>query len=95
MTQMNMSTKQKQTHRLQSRLVVHEVEGSRRGLSWVFGVSRFKLLPSECIYKVLLYITRNYIQSPGINHDGKEYLRENVCMFKTESLCYTAKIDTH
>lgn len=95
MTQMNTSTKQKHTHRLQSRLVVHQVEGSRRGVNWEFGVSRFKLLLSECRDKVLLCITRNSIPSPGINHDRKEYLKKNVCMFKTESLCCAAKIDTH
>ena len=26
--------------------------------------------------KVLLYSTGNYIQSPGINHNGKEYFTE-------------------
>ena len=27
-----------------------------------------------------------YIQSPGINHDGKGYFKKNVYMFKNESL---------
>ena len=36
-----------------------------------FGVGRSKLL--ECINKVLLYSTVNYIQSLGIKHNGKEH----------------------
>ena len=44
--------------------------------------------------KVLLYTTRNYIQCPMINHNGKEY--EKACLYIciTESLCYTAEINT-
>ena len=38
-----------------------------------FGISRCKLLYIEWINNnVLLYITRNYIQYPIINHNGKE-----------------------
>ena len=45
-----------------------------RGMDWEFGVGRYKLLHLEWINnKVLLYSTGNYIQSPGINHNGKEY----------------------
>ena len=40
--------------------------------------------------KALLYSTGNYIQSLGINHNGKEYFKKNVYMYKTESLCHTA-----
>ena len=28
--------------------------------------------------EVLLYSTENYIQSPGIDHDGKEYKKEYI-----------------
>ena len=42
--------------------------------------------------KVLLYSTGNYIRHRVINHDGKEYEKEYVCL--TESLCYTAVINT-
>ena len=46
--------------------------------------------------KVLLYSTGNYIQYPEINHNGKEYKKEYiyicVCVYITESLCYTAEI---
>ena len=43
-----------------------------RGMDWEFAAGRRKLLHLEWINKVLLYSTRNYIQSPGINHNGKE-----------------------
>ena len=43
------------------------------GMDWQFGVGRCKLLRLEWINnKVLLFNTDNYIQSPGINHNGKE-----------------------
>ena len=52
-------------------------------MDWEFGVSRCKLLHLEWINnKVLLYSTGNYIQSPGINHRGKEYEKKNVYMCK-------------
>ena len=45
-----------------------------RGMDWEFGVSRYKLLYIEWMNDtVLWYSTRNYIQYPGISHDGKEY----------------------
>ena len=45
-----------------------------RGMDWEFGVSRYKLLHLEQIRnEVLLLSTGNYIQYPGINHNGKEY----------------------
>ena len=51
------------------------------GIDWDFGVSRCKHLHLEWIHnKVLLYSTGNYIKSPGINHNGKEYKKE--CMYK-------------
>ena len=42
--------------------------------------------------KVLLYSTGNYIQSLVINHNGKEYKKEYICI--TESICCTAEINT-
>ena len=62
-----------------------------------FGVSRCKLLYREWInHKVLLYSTGNYIQYPVINHNGKEYEKENVyiCKCITESLCCTPESNT-
>ena len=64
-------------------------------MGWEFGVGRRKLLHLEWInYKVLLYSTANYMQSPGIDHNGKEYLKKNVSMCITESLCCTVEIGT-
>ena len=58
MTQMNLSVKQKQTHRL---VVAKRMGGGR---DWEFGISRCKLLYIEWINnKVLLYSTGNYIYS--------------------------------
>ena len=43
------------------------------------GVNRCKLLHLKLIdNKVLLYSTGTYIQSPGIDHDGKIFLKSNV-----------------
>ena len=43
------------------------------------GISRCTLLHLEWINnKLLLYSTRNYIQSPGINHNGKEFFKKNI-----------------
>ena len=57
---------------IKNRLVVAKQEGGGGGMDKVFGVSRCQLLYLEWINnKVLLYSTGNYIQSPGIDHDGK------------------------
>ena len=73
MAQMNLSTKQKQTH-IENRLVVAKGEGRGGGMDWKFRVSRCKLLHLEWTNSnVLLYSIGNYIQSPAIKHNGKEY----------------------
>ena len=42
------------------------------GIDWEFGVSRSKLLHLEWIsIEVLLYNTGNYMQSLGIEYDGR------------------------
>ena len=47
-----------------------------------FEVGRCKLLHSEGINnKVLLYSTGNYIQSPGINHNGKEHKKMYIYVY--------------
>ena len=57
---------------VENRLVVAKGEGDGGGMEWEFGVSRRKLLHIEWINnKGLLYRTGNYIQYPGINHNGK------------------------
>ena len=68
------SMKQKQTHR-------HRVDWwVTRGRGWN-GFSRGKLLYTEWINsKVLLYSTENYIQYPTINHNGKEYKKQE-CIY--------------
>ena len=41
-------------------------------MDWGLEVNRYKLLHLEWISKeILLYSTGNYIQSPGVEHDGK------------------------
>ena len=46
-----------------------------------FGVSTCKLFHLEWINnKVLLQSTGNYIQSPGINHNGKYKKRIYICV---------------
>ena len=73
MAQMNLSTKQKRTHRHREQTC--GCQGRRK--DWEFGVSRCKLAYTGWINnKILLYSTGNYIQSPGINHNGKEYEKE-------------------
>ena len=69
-------------------------ERGRGRAEWEFGITRCKLLHLEWIdNKVLLYSTGNYIQSPGINHNRKEY-KKNVYICITESLYCTAEIST-
>ena len=51
-------------------------------MDWEFVVGRSKLLHLEWINnKVLRYSTGDYIQSPGINHNEKEYkARMYICV---------------
>ena len=82
MTQMNISTRQKQTHRYREQTCGCQGLGEGRGKDWEFGISRSKLLYIGWINnKVLLYSTRNYIQYPVINHNGKEYEKEYIYIY--------------
>ena len=87
--------------------MVAKGEGGRSGMDGEFGVGRCKLLHLEWINKeVLLYSTENYIQSLGIDHNGRQYEEKNVCVCvyvcvcvcvcvcMTGSLRCTAEIDT-
>ena len=68
-----MSTKQKQSHREQT----HGCQGGGvwGGKEWEVGISIYKLLCTRWVNnKVLLYSSGNCIQSPAINHNGKEYI---------------------
>ena len=80
MTQMNLCTKQKQTHRHREQTCGWQGGGGWGGMDWEFGVSRYKLLYIEWINnKVPLYSTGDYIQYPVINQNEKEYIY--VCMY--------------
>ena len=77
-------------------------------MDWEFGVDRCKILHLEWISnEVLLYSTGSYIQSFGIEHDGRQYEIKNGqiddrqvgrqtdrCVCMTGSLCCTAEMDT-
>ena len=68
---MNLSTKQKHIHRYREQICGCQ---ERSRIDWEFVVSGCKLLHLEWINNsVLRYSTGNYIQSPGTNHNGKEY----------------------
>ena len=69
---MNLSMKQKQTHRHGEQTCGYNSKGTGRGMEWEVGVSRSKLLYMEEINKILLYSTENYIQCPMINHNEKK-----------------------
>ena len=74
MAQMNLSSHMSVRNRLtdmENRLLVAEGVG-RSGMDWEFGVSRCKLLHLEWVKnKILMYSTGNYIQSLGIDLNGK------------------------
>ena len=70
MAQMNLSIKQKQTHRHGEQTC--GCQGGRRGMDREVGVSRCKLPHLEWTSnEVLLYRTGNYIQSLGTERDGR------------------------
>ena len=65
-----MKEKQSQTQKINLWLPKGKSGGVK---DWEFGVGRCKLLYIEWINKFLPYSTRNYIQHPVINHNGKVY----------------------
>ena len=72
--------KQKQTHRYREQTC--GFQGGGGGRDWEFEVSRCKLLHRKGINtKVLVHSTRDYIQYPVINHNGKEYEKECMQMY--------------
>ena len=71
MTQMNLSTENKQTHGHGEQTCGSQGGGGESGMDWEFGVSRCKLLYLGWISnEVLLYSTGNCIQSLVIDRDG-------------------------
>ena len=89
MAQLNLPTKQKQTHRHTGTDCGWQgAEGRGEGQDWGFGISRSKLVCIRWINKkALLYSTGNYIQCSIINQNGKEY--KKVYMWVSESLLYS------
>ena len=78
MTQMNLSTKQKQTHRHREQTC--GCPGGREWWEvkdWELGISRCKLVYIGWVNnRVLLYSTGNYIRYLVINHNGNKYEKE-------------------
>ena len=76
MTQMNLSTKQKQSRRKELWLPRGRELGE---LEWEGRISRCKLFNTEGInQKVLLHSTGNYIQCPMMNHNGKDSFKNKA-----------------
>ena len=71
--QVNLSTRQKQTHRHRDQTCGCQGGGVEGEMHWEFGTGRCKLLYLEWINMFLLYSTGNYAQPPRINHNEKEY----------------------
>ena len=96
MIQVNLSVKQKQTHRQREQTWDRQREWCGGGMDWEFGISRCKLLYIEWINnKVLVCNTGNYIQYPVISHNRKD-MKKNIYIYAciTESLCCTEEINT-
>ena len=78
---------------LEKRLVVAKGERAGRRMEWEVGVSRCKRLYIGWI----LHSTKNYIQYPMINRNGKEgmYLKkkkrnQGTCMYNGVTLLYSS-----
>ena len=62
--------------------MVAKEEGGGSGMGGEFGIGRCKLLHLEWMgNEVLLYITRNSVQSAGIEHDGRWHEEKNVYIY--------------
>ena len=73
-TQVNLSTKHKQTHGYREQIGGCQGGGGRGSKELGGGVSICKLLYIEWTNsKILLYSTEDYIKYPEISHNGKEY----------------------
>ena len=53
-------------------------EGVGRGMAQQFRISRCKAIIQRMDDKVPAYSTGNYVQYPGISHDGKEHERDCI-----------------
>ena len=90
MTQMNLSMKQKLTHRHREQTCGCQGGGGQVLKS---GTSRYKLLYIGWINnKVLVYSTGNYIQYLVINHNGKNIKQSSLC--STVGPCWLSIFNT-
>jgi len=85
---MNLSTEQKQTDRHRERLVVARERGGVgwTGSLWLIDANYyiwFKRINNE----VPLHSTRNYMQSPGADHDRKYFKKIYVCVCVCVCVC--------
>ena len=65
--------------------MVAKGEGVWQGEDREFGISRHKPVYTGWINKkILLQSTGNYSQYPVINHNGKEYEKEYICLILTK-----------
>ena len=78
---MNLSIKQKQTHRYREEICDCQGRKGRGGrMAWEFGISRCKLLHIERgNNRVLLCSIGTYIQYPVLTHNGKVYEKIHIC----------------
>ena len=75
-------------------VTVAKGERGGRGMDGEFGVGGCKPFHLDWISsEVLLNSTGNYIQSLGIDHDGRYYEKKNVYVCRTGSLSCTAEMD--
>ena len=88
---MNIPTKHKQIHRQRTDLWLPRGRAEEEGRIGSLGLADANLYYIGWINnKILLYSTENYIQHPVINHNRKAYEK----IYITESLCYTAEMNT-
>ena len=81
MIQMNLSMKQKQTHRHREQTCGCQVGEEWGGKDWDFGISRYKPLHIEWMSNEIQPCSSgSYIQYPEIKHNGKEYKKECIYM---------------
>ena len=85
MAQMNLPTKQKQTHRHREQTCGCQEKGGGSAMGWEFGVNRCELLPLEWISnEILLCSTGNYVWSLMMEHDNvrkkNTYIYVCVCV---------------
>jgi len=74
---------------MENRLVIAKWRVGR-GMEWEFGISRCNEWVNN---KVLLNSSKNYIQYPVINQNGKEYEKGCTYICIPESLCCTSEIN--